>query len=109
VYIHFLADPVYKICFSGTGRYFVIEYIHFLNEYVEASSITMSEIYVHVAVGYRINQMYRAQKTIEAGHEAPLGIVEVYTVFWWGNLRAGDHLEYPGVDGRIILRLIFRK
>ena len=32
----------------------------------------------------------------------------VYRV-WWGNLRERDHLEYPGVDGRIILRWIFRK
>jgi len=26
-----------------------------------------------------------------------------------GNLRGRDHLEDPGVDGRIILRWIFRK
>jgi len=26
-----------------------------------------------------------------------------------GNLRKRDHFEHPGVDGRIILRLIFRK
>ena len=37
------------------------------------------------------------------------GIVEVYTRFWWGNLRERDHLEDPGVDGKIILRWIFRK
>jgi len=29
--------------------------------------------------------------------------------FWWGNLRERDHLRDPGVDGRIILRWIFRK
>jgi hypothetical protein len=28
---------------------------------------------------------------------------------WWGNLRERDHLEDPDVDGRIILRWIFRK
>jgi hypothetical protein len=28
---------------------------------------------------------------------------------WWGNLRARDHLEDPGVDGRKILRCIFKK
>jgi hypothetical protein len=26
----------------------------------------------------------------------------VYTGFWWGNLRERDHLEDPGLDGRII-------
>jgi len=33
----------------------------------------------------------------------------VYTGFCWGNLRERDHLEDPGVDGRIILRWIFRE
>ena len=32
------------------------------------------------------------------------GIEEVYTGFWWGNLRERDNLEDPGADGRIILR-----
>jgi hypothetical protein len=29
--------------------------------------------------------------------------------FWWGNVRERDHLEDAGVDGKIILRWIFRK
>ena len=29
--------------------------------------------------------------------------------FGWGNLRGRDHLEDPGVDGRIILRWIFEQ
>jgi hypothetical protein len=37
-----------------------------------------------------------------------MGRIEVYTVFRWGNLREADHIEDPGVDGRIILRWIFR-
>jgi hypothetical protein len=32
----------------------------------------------------------------------------VHTEFWWGNLRKRDHLRDPGVDGKVILRWIFR-
>jgi len=37
------------------------------------------------------------------------GKEEVYTGFLWGTLREGDHLEDPGINGRIILKWIFRK
>ena len=33
----------------------------------------------------------------------------MYTGFWWGNLKEKDDLGDPTVDGRIILRRIFRK
>jgi hypothetical protein len=33
----------------------------------------------------------------------------VHTGVWWGSLRERDHLGDPGVDGRLILRWIFRK
>jgi hypothetical protein len=36
-----------------------------------------------------------------------MGRGKVYTGFWWGNLREGPGVD--GVDGRIILRWIFRK
>jgi len=32
----------------------------------------------------------------------------VYAGFWWGNLKEKDNLDNPGLDGRIILRWIFR-
>ena len=38
-----------------------------------------------------------------------MGKAQAYTGFWWRNLRERDHLEDPGVSGRIILRSIFRK
>jgi hypothetical protein len=28
---------------------------------------------------------------------------------WWGNQKERDHLEFPDVDGRIILKRFFRK
>jgi hypothetical protein len=31
---------------------------------------------------------------------------EVHTGFCWGNPRERDHLKYPGLDGKIILRWI---
>ena len=39
-----------------------------------------------------------------AGHVARTGIEEVYTGFGWRNLSERDHLEYPDIDGRIIIR-----
>jgi len=33
-----------------------------------------------------------------AGHVARMGKGDMYTGFWWGNLRDRDHWEYPDVD-----------
>jgi hypothetical protein len=38
-----------------------------------------------------------------------MGRREACTGFWWGNLRERDSWRDSGVDGRIILRWIFRK
>jgi hypothetical protein len=38
-----------------------------------------------------------------------LETAEVYVGLWWGNLREREHMEDPGVDGKIILRWVFRK
>ena len=44
-----------------------------------------------------------------AEHVARMGRKEMYTEFWWGNLRERDHWGDSDVDERIILRWIFRK
>jgi hypothetical protein len=33
----------------------------------------------------------------------------VHAGLWWENLRESDHLKDLGVDGRIILKFIFKK
>jgi hypothetical protein len=38
-----------------------------------------------------------------------MGDRKVHTGFWWGDLKKTDHLEDLGVDGRIILKGIFKK
>ena len=57
-----------------------------------------------------LNDLYSSPNTIRViksrrmrcvGHVARMG--ERYTGFWWGNLRERDHLEDPGLDGKIIL------
>ena len=66
----------------------------------------------------KLNDLYCSPNTVQeiksismrqAGHVARMGRGEAYTGFWWGNLRERDHLEDQGVDGRIILRWIFKK
>jgi hypothetical protein len=37
------------------------------------------------------------------------GKEEVHTGVWSGDLREGGHLGDPGVDGKIMLKWIFKK
>ena len=54
-----------------------------------------------------IVRVIKSRRMRWVGHVAGRG--DVYTGFWCGNLRVRDHLGDPAVDGRIILRWIFRK
>ena len=49
-----------------------------------------------------IVQMIKSRRMRLAGHVALCWRGELYTGFWWGNLREGDHLEDPDIGGRII-------
>ena len=53
--------------------------------------------------------MIKSRKLDRRGMWRIWGRGEVRTGFWWGNPRERNHLGEPGVDGRIILRWIFRK
>ena len=40
---------------------------------------------------------------------ARMGDRRYRTGFWYEELREGDHLQDPGVDGKLILKWIFKK
>jgi hypothetical protein len=44
-----------------------------------------------------------------AGYVVCMRRGEAYVGFWWGNLKERIHLGDPGIEGRIVLRWIFRK
>jgi hypothetical protein len=58
-----------------------------------------------------IVQVIKSRRMKLVGHVARMEErkVETYTGFWWGNLRERNHLVDPDLDGRIILRWMFRK
>jgi hypothetical protein len=63
----------------------------------------------HVYSSPTIVRVIKSRITRLTGHVAWKGRGEACTGFWWGNLRERGHCEDPGVDGRIILRWIFKK
>jgi len=53
---------------------------------------------------------FRSYEKIDMGGTCnAYGGGEAYTEFWWGNLRERAHLGDTGLDGKIILKWIFRK
>jgi hypothetical protein len=51
----------------------------------------------------------KSRKIIWSVHVARMGIGEAYTEILWGNLKERDHWGDPSVDGKMILRWIFKK
>jgi hypothetical protein len=68
-------------------------------------SIGISDLYSSPT----IVRVIKSRKMRWAGNVARMGRGEACTGFWWGNLRKRDQCRDPDVDGRIILRWIFRK
>jgi hypothetical protein len=56
-----------------------------------------------------IIRVIKSRRTRWAERIARRGRGVVHTGFWWGNLTERGHFEDRGVDGRLILRCIFRK
>jgi hypothetical protein len=56
-----------------------------------------------------ILQVIKSRRMRWAGHEVRMGRGEVCTGFWRGRLRERKHWGDPSLDGKIILRWIFRK
>jgi hypothetical protein len=56
-----------------------------------------------------IVRVVKSRRMRWTGHVARMGEERGCTGCWWENLRGRGHWGDPDVDGRIILRLIFRK
>jgi hypothetical protein len=54
-------------------------------------------------------EVIKSRRIRWAGHVARMGRGEACSGFWWRNLREIDYCGDSDVDGRIILRHIFRK
>jgi hypothetical protein len=56
-----------------------------------------------------IIRVIKSRRMRWARHVARMARGKVHTGFCWGDLREGDHLRDPGVNGRIILKWILKK
>jgi hypothetical protein len=56
-----------------------------------------------------IMRVTKSKRMRRAEHVARMGREEIATGFWYGNLKERNNLEDLGVDGRIILKCVFKK
>ena len=56
-----------------------------------------------------IIRVIKARRLKWVGHVARMEAGEVHTKLCWGKMMEGDHLEDPGLEGRIILKCAFKK
>jgi len=56
-----------------------------------------------------IVRVIKSRRMRWAKHVARMGRIEVRIGFRWGKLGERYHLEDPGIEGRIILKWVFRK
>jgi len=73
--------------------------------YIRRWVISQNDLYSSPSV-VRVTKQRRIRWV---GHIAHMGRGDVYTGFWWRNVRERDHLQDQSVDGSVILRWIFKK
>ena len=56
-----------------------------------------------------IIRLIKSRRMRGTGQVASMGGRTVHTGFWWRDLSEREHLQDPGLDGRIILKLILKK
>jgi len=75
---------------------------------ISISIVRNEELYVLYSSS-NIIRVIKSRRIRWAGHVAPMGKVEVHTGFCWRDPRERDHLKDLDVDGRIILKCMFKK
>jgi hypothetical protein len=72
-------------------------------EYIRLHNEELNDLYLSP----NIVRVIKSRRMKWKGHVTRMGKGEMYTRFWWGDLREGAHLEDPGEDGKIISKWIF--